>query len=144
MDRVPLARVLRAHGVRGELRVKLYNADSRTLAPGLLVDLVRDGALLQTAELVKLRPVQDALVTARESDVWLEVLNLVVPTLNDSPKMLTELRSKPSSTWPAIAAPTRSVRWIARCTRRRIHATPSRLAGGTTRTRYASRNDATP
>jgi len=40
---------------------------------------------------VELRPVQEALVTARETDVWLEVLNLVVPTLNDDRAKLREL-----------------------------------------------------
>lgn len=35
-----------------------------------------------------LKPVLDSLVTVKKSGVWLEVVNLVVPTLNDSPKMI--------------------------------------------------------
>jgi pyruvate formate lyase activating enzyme len=38
-----------------------------------------------------LKPVLDALVIAREEDVWLEVTNLVIPTLNDDPRMLAEM-----------------------------------------------------
>jgi pyruvate formate lyase activating enzyme len=35
-----------------------------------------------------LKPVLDALVIAKEEDVWLEITNLVIPTLNDDPKMV--------------------------------------------------------
>ena len=35
-----------------------------------------------------LKPVLDALVIAKQEDVWLEVTNLVIPTLNDDPKMM--------------------------------------------------------
>jgi pyruvate formate lyase activating enzyme len=38
-----------------------------------------------------LRPVLDALVIAREEGVWLEVTNLVIPTLNDEPQMVREM-----------------------------------------------------
>jgi len=38
-----------------------------------------------------LRPVLDALVIAKEEDVWLEVTNLVIPTLNDDPQMVKEM-----------------------------------------------------
>ena len=34
-----------------------------------------------------LKPVLDALVIAREEGVWLEVTNLVIPTLNDDDAM---------------------------------------------------------
>lgn len=39
----------------------------------------------------ELRPVLTALELAVESNVWLEVTNLVIPTLNDSTRMLTDL-----------------------------------------------------
>lgn len=39
----------------------------------------------------ELKPVLDALVAARETDVWLEVTNLVVPTLNDDIKKIRAL-----------------------------------------------------
>jgi len=35
-----------------------------------------------------LKPVLDGLVIAKEENVWLEVTNLVIPTLNDDPKMV--------------------------------------------------------
>ena len=35
-----------------------------------------------------LKPVLDALVIAKQEDVWLEVTNLVIPTLNDDPDMI--------------------------------------------------------
>jgi pyruvate formate lyase activating enzyme len=38
-----------------------------------------------------LKPVLDGLVIAKEEDVWLEVTNLVIPTLNDDPKMLAAM-----------------------------------------------------
>ena len=38
-----------------------------------------------------LKPVLDALLLARAMGVWLEVTNLVIPTLNDSPRMLRDL-----------------------------------------------------
>jgi pyruvate formate lyase activating enzyme len=38
-----------------------------------------------------LTPVLDALVTAKNSGVWLEVSNLVIPTLNDRPEDLRQL-----------------------------------------------------
>ncbi len=38
-----------------------------------------------------LKPVLDALVIAKEEGVWLEVTHLVIPTLNDDPRMLREL-----------------------------------------------------
>jgi len=34
----------------------------------------------------RLQPVLDAIVTLREEGVWLEITNLVIPTLNDDPK----------------------------------------------------------
>jgi len=38
-----------------------------------------------------LKPVLDALVLAREAGVWVEVTNLVIPTLNDEPKEFRKL-----------------------------------------------------
>ncbi|NLB55309.1 MAG: radical SAM protein, partial [Lentisphaerae bacterium] len=38
-----------------------------------------------------LRPVQDALVTAKASGIHVEVTNLVIPTLNDKPEDITKL-----------------------------------------------------
>jgi pyruvate formate lyase activating enzyme len=38
-----------------------------------------------------LKPVLDGLVIAKEENVWLEVTNLVIPTLNDDPKMVGSL-----------------------------------------------------
>lgn len=41
----------------------------------------------------ELKPVLDALVQMRESGIWLELVNLIVPTLNDSPEEFRELAS---------------------------------------------------
>jgi pyruvate formate lyase activating enzyme len=38
-----------------------------------------------------LKPVLDALILAKEAGVWLEVTNLVIPTLNDDPRMVREM-----------------------------------------------------
>jgi pyruvate formate lyase activating enzyme len=40
-----------------------------------------------------LQPVLDALVTLREEGVWLEVTNLVIPTLNDDLAMIRRMAS---------------------------------------------------
>jgi pyruvate formate lyase activating enzyme len=39
----------------------------------------------------RLQPVLDAIVTLREEGVWLEITNLVIPTLNDSKKEIREM-----------------------------------------------------
>jgi pyruvate formate lyase activating enzyme len=39
----------------------------------------------------RLRPVLDALVALKQEGVWLELTNLVIPTLNDDPKMIREM-----------------------------------------------------
>jgi pyruvate formate lyase activating enzyme len=38
-----------------------------------------------------LKPVLESLVTVKKEKVWLEIVNLVVPTLNDDPKMIYEM-----------------------------------------------------
>lgn len=38
-----------------------------------------------------LKPVLESLITVKKERVWLEVVNLVVPTLNDHPKMIDEM-----------------------------------------------------
>jgi len=39
----------------------------------------------------RLKPVLDAIVTLREEGVWLEITNLVIPTLNDDPKEIYDM-----------------------------------------------------
>jgi len=39
----------------------------------------------------RLRPVLDALVVLRQEGVWVEITNLVIPTLNDDPRELREM-----------------------------------------------------
>jgi pyruvate formate lyase activating enzyme len=39
----------------------------------------------------RLRPVLDALVVLRQEGVWLEITNLVIPTLNDDPREIREM-----------------------------------------------------
>ncbi len=38
-----------------------------------------------------LRPVLESLQTVKTSNVWLEIVNLVIPTLNDDPKLIDEM-----------------------------------------------------
>jgi pyruvate formate lyase activating enzyme len=38
-----------------------------------------------------LKPVLDALILAKQAGVWLEVTNLVIPTLNDDPRVVREM-----------------------------------------------------
>ena len=38
-----------------------------------------------------LKPVLESLLTVKKENVWLEVVNLVIPTLNDNPKMINEM-----------------------------------------------------
>jgi pyruvate formate lyase activating enzyme len=38
-----------------------------------------------------LKPVLESLKTVKTSNVWLEIVNLVIPTLNDDPKMIDEM-----------------------------------------------------
>jgi pyruvate formate lyase activating enzyme len=38
-----------------------------------------------------LNPVLDSLITVKKEKVWLEIVNLVVPTLNDDPKMIDQM-----------------------------------------------------
>ncbi len=50
-----------------------------------------DDALYRSICSATLKPVQQALVRARERGVWLEVTNLMIPTLNDSPEQVRAL-----------------------------------------------------
>ena len=38
-----------------------------------------------------LKPVLESLITIKKENVWLEIVNLVIPTLNDDPKMIDEM-----------------------------------------------------
>jgi len=38
-----------------------------------------------------LKPVLESLITVKKEKVWLEIVNLVIPTLNDHPKMIDEM-----------------------------------------------------
>ena len=38
-----------------------------------------------------LKPVLESLLTVKKEKVWLEIVNLVIPTLNDDPKMIDEM-----------------------------------------------------
>jgi pyruvate formate lyase activating enzyme len=38
-----------------------------------------------------LKPVLDSLLTVKKENIWLEIVNLVIPTLNDNPKMIDEM-----------------------------------------------------
>ena len=38
-----------------------------------------------------LKPVLESLITVKKENVWLEIVNLVIPSLNDDPKMIDEM-----------------------------------------------------
>ena len=38
-----------------------------------------------------LKPVLESMITVKKEKVWLEIVNLIVPTLNDDPKMIDEM-----------------------------------------------------
>lgn len=38
-----------------------------------------------------LKPVLESILTIRKENIWLEIVNLVIPTLNDNPKMIDEM-----------------------------------------------------
>jgi pyruvate formate lyase activating enzyme len=38
-----------------------------------------------------LNPVLESLLTVKKEKIWLEIVNLVIPTLNDDPKMIEEM-----------------------------------------------------
>jgi len=57
------------------------NIDLKSMDPAFYRD-VCDG---------ELKPVLDNIVLAKQTGVWVEVTNLVIPTLNDSPEQLREL-----------------------------------------------------
>jgi pyruvate formate lyase activating enzyme len=38
-----------------------------------------------------LKPVLESLITVKRENVWLEIVNLIVPTLNDDPKMIDQM-----------------------------------------------------
>jgi pyruvate formate lyase activating enzyme len=38
-----------------------------------------------------LKPVLESLLTVKKENVWLEIVNLVIPTLNDGPKMIDDM-----------------------------------------------------
>lgn len=58
---VALGDVVNTHGIRGELRFRLYNPASRTLRPGVDV-VLRRGDTLRTYRVVALRPHQRVLL----------------------------------------------------------------------------------
>jgi pyruvate formate lyase activating enzyme len=39
----------------------------------------------------RLKPVLESLLTIKEENIWLEIVNLVIPTLNDDPEMINEM-----------------------------------------------------
>jgi 16S rRNA processing protein RimM len=59
---VPVARVLRAHGVRGELRVKLYNPDSAALQRGVTLVLRPSSGAEQAVTVRAARPARGELI----------------------------------------------------------------------------------
>jgi len=95
----------------------IYNISSEARKRGIKTSIVSNGyinrepllALLKVMDAVKidlkgfseqfykevcsatLRPVLDSLITVKKEKIWLEIVNLVVPNLNDNPKMINEM-----------------------------------------------------
>jgi len=95
------ARLIAAHAHRRGVRVVL--ASGAFIHPDPMRELARDvdGMCLALKGITeeyyhdvvggKLKPVLDALVAAKETGVWIEVTNLIVPTLNDDPRLIRRL-----------------------------------------------------
>jgi 16S rRNA processing protein RimM len=61
---VALGTVVRAHGIRGEVRIKLHNPESQALEDGVTVTL-RQGGVARAIEVVRARPVPGGAVIAK-------------------------------------------------------------------------------
>jgi 16S rRNA processing protein RimM len=66
VPQIAVARVARAHGVRGELRLKLYNPESSAIQAGVELRLRRGDGEVRTAVVSKARVVKDGLLVALE------------------------------------------------------------------------------
>ncbi len=53
--RIPLGVLLKPHGLRGAVRIHLYDPQSTTLRPGLACDLERDGKVQRTLVVAEVR-----------------------------------------------------------------------------------------
>ncbi len=119
-DRVLLGHVAGAHGVAGAVRVRLYNADSHTLRPDLVVELRRDGerrtltvdqvAPKPGSEFVRvwLREItdRDAAAALQGSELWVDRREL--PEIADDEYYLSDVigydvvRRGPSDSWQVL------------------------------------------
>lgn len=91
------ARAGRAHGVKSVMISAGY------INAGALVDLTEemdaikvdlkafDDAFYRDVCSASLKPVLDSLVQVRQSGTWLEIVNLIIPTLNDGEKQVADL-----------------------------------------------------
>lgn len=91
------ARIARQHGIRNTMHSCGYMKEKPLREMAKLLDAADIDLKAFTEDFYsricggKLRPVLDALVALKEEGVWLEITNLVIPTLNDDPKQMREM-----------------------------------------------------
>ena len=66
---ISIGRIVRPHGIRGEVRLKLHNPDSDVLSPGMQVRLCRDSGQIRHARIEAVRFVPNGFVLLMLEDV---------------------------------------------------------------------------
>lgn len=91
------AKIARQHGIRNTMHSCGYMKEKPLREVAKLLDAADIDLKAFTEDFYsricggRLRPVLDALVVLKEEGVWLEITNLVIPTLNDDPKRMREM-----------------------------------------------------
>ncbi|HWR73565.1 MAG TPA: AmmeMemoRadiSam system radical SAM enzyme [Nitrospirota bacterium] len=91
------AKIARQHGIRNTMHSCGYIKEKPLREVAKLLDAADIDLKAFTEDFYnricggRLRPVLDALVVLKEEGVWLEITNLVIPTLNDDPKKMREM-----------------------------------------------------
>lgn len=91
------ARIAREHGVRNTMHTCGYINEKPLRALAKFMDAADVDLKAFTEEFYsricggRLKPVLDALIVLRQEGVWLEITNLVIPSLNDDPKKIGEM-----------------------------------------------------
>ncbi|MBN1165247.1 MAG: AmmeMemoRadiSam system radical SAM enzyme [Candidatus Krumholzibacteriota bacterium] len=92
-----IARLAKAQGIRSVVVTNGYYAEKPLSDLCRLVDAIKidlkayDDTYYQKICGARLQPVLDSLVRIKQSGVWLEIVYLMIPTLNDQPDRLREM-----------------------------------------------------
>ncbi len=91
------AKIARQHGIRNTMHSCGYIKEKPLREIAKLLDAADIDLKAFSEEFYsricggRLRPVLDALVVLKEEGAWLEITNLVIPTMNDDPKLIREM-----------------------------------------------------